>query len=207
MDRPQIPVGTPRGFYVYPEQRTLFRDQWLPGIWVPHKDATPNTVMYDWATVAAKLLAGQSEYKVAGMYFEFQNVADPDDAVAIPSYDRAGGIAYYEGLADSDDTDYLRVALTAAVVTVGDGADDADRYPAGNVTTFFAQTQGTVGTHGKPFNDAVFSKVFGGALVAMPDPEDASLDLIVSRFYFPSDKQQVKLAGAQIGNAWPLKQQ
>lgn len=158
--------------------------------------------MDDYATVVSKLLSGNPEYKAAGMYFEFQNLADPEDEVSAPSYEVSDGIDYYLGLAESEDIDYIRVPLTAATVS----SSDADRFPGGNVLTAFAQTSGTVGHHGKTYSDSVNSKVFGGALVAMPDQDDSTQDLVISRFYFDAEKQQLKLSSSQIGLAWPLTQ-
>lgn len=176
------------------------------GVWLPRGEPTRNLVMYDWATAVTQLLAGNIEYRLSTMYFEFRNMDDPDDAVSAPSYDRGDGISYYEGLADSDDTDYLRVPLTSAIVTVGTETGDAQNFPNGNVVTAYAQTSGAVGVHGKTFSDAVNSKVFGGALVSAPEPGDSSQDLVISRFYLAESKQIVKLATNQIGFGWPLAQ-
>lgn len=204
MDRPKTPIGTPQGFYVHPVGRgSMLCGIRVPGLWLPAGPPVRNLVMYDWATVAAKLLAGDLDYKLATMYFEFRNLDDPDTDVDAPSYGRGDGIAYYEGLSDSADTDYVRVPLTAVTVT----SANTTRYPGGNVTNAIAQTSGVTGVNGKSFSDTVNSKVFGGALVASPDPNDASRDLIVSRFYFPAGSQLPKLAGSQLGLNWPLAQE
>jgi hypothetical protein len=177
----------------------------VPVNWRPvSRDPQPNTIMYDWATIVAKLLqnAGNLDgksYHVQGLYVEFEN--NGGDAVSAPSYDRSGGLSYYASLALSATRDYLRVPLTAATVSSTDETD----YPGGNKITFFAQTQGVVGVHGKAFNDSVQSRVYGGALVAFPDSTDATQDLIFSRFYFADTANQlVKLAGSQIGLEWPI---
>ena len=64
----------------------------LPGWWLPLSSFASNLVMYDQGCVAANLLTGHPEYRVAAMYFEFQNVADPSDPVTRPTYDRGGGL-------------------------------------------------------------------------------------------------------------------
>ena len=35
----------------------------------------PNLVMYDWATIVAKLVAGDLDYRVNGLYIEYENTA------------------------------------------------------------------------------------------------------------------------------------
>ncbi len=204
MDIARLPVGMPQGFYVY-EGTTYRNGVELPGLWMPFAEPQRNLVMYDYATVVSQLLAGNPEYKASVMYFEFRNLDNPDDPITAPSYGRADGIDYYMGLSESEDTDYIRASLTATTVSIQSG--ESETFPGGNVLTAFAQTSGALGVNGKTFSDSVNSKVFGGALVSSPDPEDSSRDLIISRFYFSAEKQQVKLASSQIGLAWPLTQQ
>ncbi len=207
LERVQRPQGRVKPFRVYPGGSTHVADlrapegfQRLPGVWAWAGDYAANLVMFDQAVVAAQLLTGHPEFRVAAMYFEFQNVADADDPVTAPTYDRSGGLTYYDALASSGDTDYLRVPIIASTVT----STDADKFPLGNLATFYGQTAGTVGVHGKQFSDLVNSKVFGAALVATPNFNDATQDLIVSRFYFATNRQQVKLPSSQIAVAWPL---
>lgn len=194
MDRQLPPQGMPQLYEI------------VQGLWLPRGEPTRNLVMYDWATAVTQLLAGNNEYRISTMYFEFRNMDDPDEAISAPTYGRGDGIGYYEGLSDSEDTDYLRVPITSAIVTIGTEPGDATHFPNGNVVTAYAQTSGTTGVHGKTFSDSVNSKVFGGALVAAPDPDDSSRDLIISRFYLADAKQIVKLASNQIGFGWPLAQ-
>jgi hypothetical protein len=163
-----------------------------------------NLTLFEWAGVVGKLLTqGDINFKIGGMYLEFENVADPDDPVSIPTFDRTGGLSYYQGLASAPTRDYLRVPLIAANLT----STDEVKFPDGNLMTFFAQSQGVVGVHGKAFSDSVNSKVFGGALVAFPDVADADQDIVHSRFYFPEAGQQVKLPTSQIGLEWDLELQ
>lgn len=175
----------------------------IAGARVLRADWRPNAVMYDWATIVATLLSqGNSAYRIGGMYLEYENVVTAETAVTAPTFDRSGGIAYYDSLADSPDADYLRVPLVANTVD----STDTDLFPGGNRLTFYAQSQASVGvgTHGKPFNDAAISKVYGGALVAIPDQNDRTRDLVLSRFYLDEADQVVKPATGQIGLAWRL---
>lgn len=159
-----------------------------------------NLVMYDWATIAAYGLGqGNANYKVAAMYLEFEN--NGGAAVTAPTYDRSGGLSYYNGtLASSPNRDYLRVPLIAATVT----SDNPTNFPQGDLVTFYAQSSGSVGVHGKTFSDTVSSRVFGAALVATPLFSDAAQDLVFSRIYWPSTSQQIKLPSSQIGVTWPI---
>lgn len=167
--------------------------------WKPKTLFEPNAFMYDWATIVGSLLMRKDiHYGIAGMYIEFENVASPGDPVSIPSFTRDEGVSYYNDLATSSDRDYLRVALTASSMD----STDLTKFPKGNRPTFFAQTSGVVGVHGKPFSDANNSVVFGGALVSFLDPNDFTQDLVLSRFYTTVGSQQSKLATSQIGFEW-----
>lgn len=166
------------------------------GIWSPVTGWSHNDFLYDSASIFSRLLVdGDGDYKVAGMYIEYRNVADPDDEVAAPGFGRDGGVSYYDDLASSPDVDFLRVPLTAALRE----STDEELYPDGNLCRFFAQTQGSVGIHGKAFGPGSNSKIYGAALVAMPVQGDRTRDLVMSRWYLDGSSQQVVLANRQIG--------
>lgn len=170
---------------------------------VPLTDWVPNTVLYEWATIVGVLLTqGTTNYKIAGMYLEFENLSDPDDTIAAPDFERGPdtGVAYYSGLSSDAARDYLRVAITAATLS----SSDETNFPGGNVCTFFAMSQGAEGVHGKEFSNAANSKLFGGALVAMVDEDDASQDLVLSRAYLSGANQQLKLDTSQLGLEWDI---
>lgn len=192
--------GQVRAYDVFEQGQTTLRGQTLPGRWEPYCEFKPNLFMYEGSEVVAQLISGESKYKVAGMYIEFENVSDPDDVVSVPTYGRGDGVQYYDDLVSSVSRDYLRVPLIAATVT----SSDTSRFPVGNVVTCFARSSGALGVHGKTFSSAANSKVFGGALIAIPDAEDATQDLVISRFYFATSKQRVKLSNAQMGVEWPI---
>lgn len=167
---------------------------------------TPNQIQYGWGAAAAKLLAtGNPSYRISAMYIEFENVESPEDAVSVPTFDRSEGREYYENLGLLADRDFLRVGLLAppdvAVV------EDYEEYlPAGegNLLTFYTQTQGAAGYHGRTFNHSVNSKVFGAALVVTPDGDDPTKDIIVARTYLAVEEQVLKIAARQIGLTWQL---
>lgn len=163
-----------------------------------------NLVLHDWATAAAKLFsAGSQAYRISSMYVEFENAADPDADVVPPTYGRGPGegVAYYDSLADSVDRDYLRIPILASTVS----SSDAELYPGGNLVSFFAQTSGVAGVHGKAFSDVAGSKVFGAALVSTPEQGDPTRDVVVSRIYFAANRQRAKSPTGQVGVEWELK--
>lgn len=159
-----------------------------------------NTVLYDWGGIVGPLLTeGLSNYKIGGLYLEYKNVTTAGDTVAPPTFDRTADISYYQNLSGS--LDYLRVPLIATTMS----SSDATLYPNNNVATFFAQSSGTTGAaHSLNFGDSYNSTVFGAALVAFVDANDATQDLLLSRFYFDTADQQIKLATSQIGLEWEL---
>lgn len=172
----------------------------------PRTRWSSNLVLRSWAAIVGKLLlTGEQQYRISGMYIEFENVPSPGDVSAVPSFDRDpdSGVAYYDGLALSATRDYLRVPMVAGTLE----SSDEELYPDGNLVTFFAQTGGVVGVHGKDFGEVNNSVVIGAALVAQRVQADATQDLVLSRFYFDSDEQQPKLDTGQVGIEWELELQ
>jgi hypothetical protein len=171
---------------------------------VPLTPWISNLVLFDWAGITGRLLTqGDTNYKIGGMYLEYENVADPADPVAVPTFDRSGGLSYYAGLAGSPTKDYLRVPLTSAILD----SSNLTNFPDGNRMTFFAQSQGVTGVNGKAFSDSVNSKVYGAGLVTLVDEADSSRDIVFSRFYLPVASQQVKLPTSQVGLEWEIELQ
>lgn len=170
-------------------------------IWTPATGLHHNAVMYDWGVIVASLLRGLSDkqYRVGGMYFEFDNSGSDVDPV--PEFTRDETVSYYLGL--SGTSDFLRVPLTA---TAGAQSDE-DNFSGNNVATFFAQTAGSTGQRSASpltFSDASSSRVYGGALVAFRQYSDITQDLILSRFYFEPGDQVEKVASSQIGLTWAI---
>jgi hypothetical protein len=166
-----------------------------------------NQLQISWGLIAAMTIGfGRKDYRIQGMYIEYENVADPDDPVTPPDYPASEGLEYYADLALSGTRDYLRVPLVQQP-QLGIIAGDEASFVAGetgNKLTFFAQTQGTQGANGKPFGSASNSKVFGLGLVAIPTFQDATQDVIFARTYFDAADQEVKLPSSQIGVTWEI---
>jgi hypothetical protein len=168
----------------------------------PVTDWRKNDVLFSWAGIAGKLFTqGLNNFRISGMYLEFEN--NGGVPVTVPTFDRSGGLSYYQGLSGSATRDYIRVPITAATLE----STDEVQFPDGNLMTFFAQTRGVTGVHGKPFSDVDDSRVFGGGLVAIVDEADDTQDIVFSRFYFAEDDQQVKLPSSQIGLEWEIELQ
>lgn len=161
--------------------------------------STHNLILFSGADVLAQCLSGNAKYAVSTMYLEFMNLASPSDPITPPAFDRTGGIAYYNGLVSSPDTDFIRVPLTVNPTIVPSGVDYA-----GNRLTFFGMTEGTTGFFGKPFTAGANSAVFGAGLIAAPDPDDQSQDVVFSRVYTGIDKV-LKATGYEIGVVWTVQ--
>jgi hypothetical protein len=166
-----------------------------------------NQLQIGWSHIVTKLLSGLSAYRIGAMYVEYENVADPLDPVATPAYQDTEGTEYYEDLALSADRDFLRVPLNQMpLLSPSSGYTEyfTDEN-TGNVATFYAQTQGVVGVHGKPFTNAANSKIFGLALVAVPEWGDRTKDIVFARMYFTSGEQTVKPSATQLAVSWDVK--
>lgn len=155
----------------------------------------PNQRQNGYAQVCVKLFGyGDRRYKLSAVYIEYENTASPGDPVTPPSFDKSEGVEYYSALSGSSDRDYLRLPVSGVAARLADGFEGADE----NVIDFTAITEGTVGVHGKPFSAAANSTIFGVALVAAPDWDDPSADLVFGRAYYETADQLVKPAGGQV---------
>lgn len=171
-----------------------------------------NQIQLTWARIACKQIgfrrrAGRPDFAIAGMYIEYENVANPEDVIAAPtSFERDENLQYYRELEGVSNQDYLRVQLLQE--PTHDIADGYESYfldcDDGNRLTFMAMTSGSAGMFGRPFNSASNSKVFGASLVAMPVPNDHTQDVIAARTYFDVEDQTVKESSHQIGITWQL---
>lgn len=192
---------------------------WMPrsdlkresAIWGPGRidllGQTLNQLQYGWGAIAAECIGrGNRDYRVNTMYIEYENVLDPETEIAVPTYGREEGQEYYQDLALSATRDFLRVPLTVEPsISIEPGYEDSFTDGlTGNVLTFFSQSQGTTGVHGKAYSSEAISKVFGVALVATPEFADPTRDLILARAYFTGSAQAVKLPSSQNGIAWDV---
>lgn len=188
-----------RGPYGRPNKREIF----LPGFWRLQSEFSHNDILYEWAAIVGELLRKAPDgkpYGVGGMYIEFENNGGAD--VSPPTVaSRGDGRDYYANLLEHPTRDYLRVPLTASTLT----STDEELFPQGNLLTFFAQTQGVAGVHGKQFSSAQQSRVYGLGLVAYPDFGDESQDLLFSRYYYDAAaKQLTKIPSGEIGVEYRL---
>jgi hypothetical protein len=172
-----------------------------------------NQIQVGWGYIAAKQLGfrhqpDRDQYFISGMYFEYENQSNPAVPVSAPSFDRTLGASYYNSLGATLTKDFLRVplrlepSLTVAAGSVG--ADSLTSAGQGNQLTFFAQSAGMTGVHGKNFSHVTNSKVYSAALVAMPRFEDRTRDVVFARINFDVGDQTNKEASSQIGITWDI---
>lgn len=171
-----------------------------------------NQIQFYWGFLAAKQLgyrpaAGRPSFHISGMYVEFENVGLPEDPVTIASeFGRDVGINYYDDLLASSTQDFLRVPLRLEP-SLGISTGYEDYFTAGetgNQLTFFSQTAGSSGVHGKTFSHAVNSKIFAAALIATPEFADRTKDVVFARTVFDINDQVTKEASSQIGITWDV---
>lgn len=167
----------------------------------------PNQIQLTWGAIATQCIGlGNRGYKINALYIEYENVDSAEDPVTVPTFERDEGRDYYQNLALSASRDFLRVPLSFAP-TVGIEAGFESSFTDGldgNKLTFYTQTQGTAGFHGKPFTEGSNSKVFGASLIATPEFADPTKDIIFARTYFAVEDQTVKQASSQVGITWEL---
>jgi len=173
--------------------------------------AQPNQIQYSWGYAAVKQLGyrpgpDRPSYHISALYVEFENQADPEDEISTGSFARDLGVDYYDGLSDSAVRDFLRIPLNLEPATsVSTGyVDYLPLNQQANQLTFFAQTAGTTGIHGKTFSHNVNSKVFAAALVAAPNYSDRTKDVVFARTMFNAANQVTKEASSQIGITWDI---
>jgi hypothetical protein len=187
---------------------TLWRVDEKTGLKVP-VTSQPNQIQYSWGYMAAKQLgfkrqADRTDYSISALYIEFVNQANPATPVSAPAAGRDTSISYYNNL--TGDNDFLRVPLSLEPA-LGVSPGYNEHLPVtqqGNQLTFFVQTSGTTGVHGKAFSHTVNSKVFAAALVATPVFSDRTKDVIFARTVFSTENQVTKEASSQIGITWDI---
>jgi|694.fasta_scaffold93982_2 hypothetical protein len=175
--------------------------------------AKSNQIQIGWGYIAAKQIGyrhqpDRDQYHISGMYFEYENQSNPALPVTTTSFDRLLGADYYTNLASHQYRDFLRVPLrlepTLGIAAGSEGAETLDDLNQGNQLTFFAQTSGTQGVHGKNFSHIANSKVYSAALVAMPKFDDRLRDVVFARINFDVGDQTSKEASSQIGLTWDI---
>jgi hypothetical protein len=191
---------------------TIWRVDETTGLKTPI-GAKSNQIQVWWGHIAAKQLGfrrqpDRDDYFISGMYFDYENQQDPTQPVTTTSFDRTLGNAYYESLLSNARRDFLRVPLrlepALGVSSGSEGETVLNNASLSNKLTFFAQTAGTQGVHGKTFSHIANSKVFAAALVAMPRIADRTRDVIFARINFDVGDQTMKEASSQIGLSWDI---
>lgn len=163
-----------------------------------------NDLMVTWGYAAVQTLGlGNPNYRINRFYLEFENVNAAEDVVTPPSFDVYALRSYYANL--TAPRDYLRVPLIGLPeVAIAAGFEDYFEAGQGNKLTFYGVTDADVGVNGLTFSDSVNSKLFGIALVAAPDDDDITKDIIVCRAYYPTEKQRIKPASGSLQVSYNL---
>jgi hypothetical protein len=191
---------------------TVWRIDEKTGIRTPIAEKA-NQIQVSWGHIAAKQLGfrhqpDRPDYFISGMYFEYENQFNPEQNVTVTSFDRTLGLPYYNSLASNQLRDFLRVPLrlepSLSVAGSSLGAAVLTAAAQSNQLTFFAQTAGSAGVHGKQFSHLANSKVYSAALVAMPVFDDRTRDVIFARINFGTSDQTAKEASSQIGITWDI---
>lgn len=153
-----------------------------------------NVWPYSWGLIAAQAIGrGDRDYRLRGMYIEFENVPNPNNPVTVPPVDLLTGVDYYQGLSGSPTRDFVRVPfdLTPTIAPAA-GYESLCPEGEGNSVIVHAQTQGDTGIFGKAFSATVYSKICGFAVIATPDWADRTRDLVFARAYFEPDQQLIR---------------
>jgi len=152
-----------------------------------------NLFLKSGADVIARLLAGGQNLQIRGMYLEFDNGTDP---IVEPTYDRDSDISYYNASLGAD-RDFLRVPLVSQPML--DASDDTYNT---NRVSFFSLSTSKMGENGEQMFQTG-SRVYGGALIATPDRNDRSKDIVVCRTYWGADAME-KDSAHQVATRWIL---
>ena len=148
-----------------------------------------NLVVYTGGDILARLLGGEINYRIANMFFEYENtVAAPAPAPAART-----------------DTTALYLALTAPFDFITAPILQPPQFSASDINhnynqvTFLSIANAVAGYHGVPFGSANDSKVYGLGLVASPTGVTTG-DVLYARFILPT---ALPAAGSgQISAAW-----
>jgi hypothetical protein len=151
-----------------------------------------NLIVYNGGDIITKLLGGQPEYKIAYMYFAYENTAG---APVPPVPALTDTTALFLGLANPKD--FIRSpVLTPPIFTTSDANHLYNR------ATFLSIANAASGYHSVPFGAVNNSKVYALGLVAAPTGA-ATGDLLYAHFALPS---AVAAAGSgQISATWMVE--
>lgn len=166
----------------------------------------PNSQMRKWAFAAARLFGfGDRSYKISHLYVEFENVASAGTAVTAPAIDTNSGREYYTNLASP--RDYLRIPVRGVPqISIQPGNEDYFDADAdeGDTLTIEGLATGAVGENGLTFSNGSNSKIFGVGLVASPDANDPTKDIVLHRGYYSTAKQKVVPSVGSLLVGWEI---
>lgn len=161
------------------------------GLWTPKVIAPKNLIMYGADDILGKLIAGDTNYLINTVYFEFSN--NDEGSLPTPTATKDNGQSYYNALTGVQ-LDFIRTTISTTGTTT---ATDADHES--NKSTLLAVASGSAGVKGLSFSTDSF--VLGAALVASPTGSFSG-DVVFSRIYF--DTPLPKLNNSQIGIEWSI---
>lgn len=174
----------------------------------------PNQIQYSWGYIAARQIGYRPNperlnYNISAVYIEFENQLDPAVDISVAPFARDLDIRYYNDLVNSSTRDFLRIPLILEPTgSVSSGFEsNLPTEQQLNKLTFFVQTAGTAGVFGKDFShngSGGTSKVYAAALVAAPNFNDRTKDVIFARTMFQPANQVTKEASSQIGLTWDI---
>jgi hypothetical protein len=141
---------------------------------------------------------GDPKYKIGAFYIEFENGSEEESSVVPPEgFSADEGIEYYTELGSP--RDYIRVPIVIPPVIDTDPNFASSFY---NRITLYAETTATEGENGLAFTAGAASKIFGLAIVATPDWDDPSQDLIIGRRYYGEDDQFMRPTQGGVRVSW-----
>ena len=151
---------------------------------------TPYLVTYGGGDIIAQLLAGNSQYKITHMGFEYQNTAGtPAPSPALRTDSVSTILTPLTG-----SFDYLRGALSSTPYFT---AGDANHLY--NQAHFTALSVATTGVHGVAFSAGSNSKIYAVSLLAAPTGV-ATGDIMYARFILATALPAV--GSGQVSGAW-----
>jgi hypothetical protein len=154
-----------------------------------------NLVVYTAADVLAGLISGDESYKISGMYLDFKNLTSSGDPVPTTTPTLATKALDLRSV--SNPLDIMRFALVSSPSLE---STDSAKYEKNSVT-FFGATSGSLGYNGRTFSSSVNSAAYGAGLVAMPDFNDATQDILFARVAL---SKLLVVTGMRIGVEWQI---
>jgi hypothetical protein len=152
--------------------------------------ATNITMMRQAGDAIARILAGENI--LIYMYIEFENMDSPGNNPTGSVADIDNDVTYFTGLGAG--RDFIRIAVLKPSQTNASAVEYSN-----NRVTFIGQVlDETNGVNGNEVfgtdGASIFSYIYGAAIVAVPDVNDVTKDLIIARSYFTALEQVIDTA-------------